>query len=155
MVNDYIKSLFLKITNSGMAFVIGLLSPISKVVQFTKTLNDVLAQVSHMSCYIMDDYSIGLSKHELHQPTEKFLEAMYSNSLLPTILIPSRETLTTATLINNIFNNKYNIIDNILLGIFATDISDHYMIFHISEKCSPDIENGQLIRLVNETRMTK
>ena len=29
------------------------------------------------------------------------------------------------------------------------------MIFHISEKCSPDIEEYQLIRLINETRMTK
>ena len=79
---------------------------------------------------------------------------MYSNSLLPMILKPTRETVTTATLID-IFTNKYNINDNILQGIFATDISDHYMIFHISEKCSPGIEEYQLIRLVNETRMTK
>ena len=86
---------------------------------------------------------------------EKFLEAMYSNSLLPMILKPTRETVTTATLIDNIFTNKYNINDNILQGIFATDISDHYIIFHISEKSSPDIEEYQLIRLVNETRMTK
>ena len=113
------------------------------------------AQVSHMPCYIMGDYNIDLLKHELHQPTEKFLEAMYSNSLLPMILKPTRETVTTATLIDNIFTNKYHINDNILPGIFVTDISDHYMIFHISEKCSPNIEEYQLIRLVNETRMTK
>ena len=108
-----------------------------------------------MPCYIMGDYNIDLLKHELHQPTETFLEAMYSNSLLPMILKPTRETVTIATLINNIFFNKYNINDNILQGIFATDISDHYMIFHISEKCSPGIEEYQLIKLVNETRMTK
>ena len=157
MVNDYIESLFVKISNNGMVFVIGLVyrPPNSNVVQFTETLNDILTQVSHMPCYIMGDYNIDLLKHELHQPTEKFLEAMYSNSLLPMILKPTRETVTTATLIDNIFTNKYNINDNILQGIFATDISDHYMIFHISEKCSPGIEEYQLIRLVNETRMTK
>ena len=71
------------------------------------------------------------------------------------ILKSTRETVTTATLIDNIFTNKYHINDNILQGIFVTDISDHYMIFHISEKCSPDIEEYQLIRLINETRMTK
>ena len=71
------------------------------------------------------------------------------------ILKPTRETETTATLIDNIFTNKYNINDNILQGIFVTDISDHYMIFHISDKCSTDIEEYQLIRLVNEPRMTK
>ena len=66
--------------------------------------------------------------------------------------IQTRETVTTATLIDNIFTIKYHINDNILQGIFVTDISDHFMIFHISEKCSPEY---QLIRLVNETRMTK
>ena len=60
------------------------------------------------------------------------------------IFIPTRETETTATLIDNIFTNKYNINDNILQGIFATDISDHYM-----------ISIYQLIRLVNEPRITK
>ena len=43
-------------------------------------------------------------------------------------------TVTTAILIDNIFVNKYNINDNILQSIFTTDISNHYMIFHISEK---------------------
>ena len=80
---------------------------------------------------------------------------MYSNSLLHMILKPTRETVNTATLIDNIYTNKYHINDNIRQGISVTDISDHYMIFHISEKCSPDIEEYQLIRLVNETRMTK
>ena len=149
MMNDHIESLFVKISNNGMVFVIGIVyrPPNSNVVQFTETLNDILTQVSHMPCYIMGDYNIDLLKHELHQPTEKFLEAMFSNYLLPMILKPTRETVTTATLIDNIFTNTYNSNDNILQGIFATDISDHYMIFHISEKCSPCIEEYQLISL--------
>ena len=157
MVNDYIESLFVKITNNGMVFVIGLIyrPPNSNIVQFTETLNNILGEVSHMPCYIMGDYNIDLLKHELHPPTEKFLEAMYSNSLLPMILKPTRETETTATLIDNIFTNKYNVNDNIFQGIFATDISDHYMIFHISDKCAPDKEEYQLIRLINESRMLK
>ena len=140
-----------------MVFVIGLIyrPPNSNIVQFTETLNNILGEVSHMPCYIMGDYNIDLLKHELHPPTEKFLEAMYSNSLLPMILKPTRETETTATLIDNIFTNKYNVNDNIFQGIFATGISDHYMIFHISDKCAPDIEEYQLIRLINESRMLK
>ena len=39
------------------------------------------------------------------------------------IFKPTRETETAATLKENIFTNKYNIHDNILQGIFATDIS--------------------------------
>ena len=75
MINDYFESLFVKITNNGMAFVIGLVyrPPNSNVVQLTETLNDLLTEVSHMPCYIMGDYNIDLVKHELRQPTEKFL----------------------------------------------------------------------------------
>ena len=86
--------------------------------KFNETPNDIFAQVSHMPCYTMGDYNIDLLKHELNQPTEIFFEAMYSNSLLPMILKPTRETVTTATLIDNIFTNKYHINDNILQGIF-------------------------------------
>ena len=76
MVNDYIESLFVKITNNGMAFVPGVVyrPPNSNVIQFNETLNDILAQVSHMPCYIMGDYNIDLLKHELHQPMENFLK---------------------------------------------------------------------------------
>ena len=79
MVNDYTEFLSVKISNKGMVFVIGLVyrPPNSNVVQFTETLNDILTHVSHMPCYIIGDYNIDLLKHELHQPTETFLEAMY------------------------------------------------------------------------------
>ena len=73
---------------------------------------------------------------------------LYSNSLLPMILKPTRDTETITTLMD-IFTNKYNINDNILQGIFATDISDHYTIFHIHDKCAPYIEEYQLIRLMS------
>ena len=99
MVNDYIESLFIKVSNDAMTLVIGLIyrPPNSNIARYTKTLNDILGQVSHMPCYIMGDYNIDLLKHDLHPPTEKFLEAMYSKSLSPMILKLSRET-ATATL---------------------------------------------------------
>ena len=62
-----------------MAFVIGVVyrPPSSNFVQFNETLNAILAQLSHMPCYIIGDYNIDILKHELHQLTEKILEAMY------------------------------------------------------------------------------
>ena len=127
MMNDYIESLFIKISNDAMPLVIGLVycPPNSNIVQFTENLNDILGLVSHMPCYIMSDYTVDLLKHDVHPLTENFLEAMYSNSLLPTILKPTRETATIATLIDNVFTNKYSINDNIVQCIFATDIVKH------------------------------
>ena len=81
MVNDNIESLFVKITNNGMAFVIGVVyrPPNSNDVQFNETLEDILAQISRMPCYIMGDYNIDLLKHELQQPTEKFLKPCFQS----------------------------------------------------------------------------
>ena len=101
MVNDYIESLFIKISNDTMPLVIG-----------------------RVYCP-PNDCNVDLLKHDLHSLTENCLEAMYSNSLLPTILKPTRETATIATLIDNVFTNKYSINDNIVQCIFATDIVKH------------------------------
>ena len=95
-----------------------------------------------MSCYIIGDYNIDLLKHGNHSQTEQFLDIMYSNSLIPMIYKPTRETSTTATLIDNIFTNSYNV-DNLLLqGLLIADISDHH-------------EQFQLIRLYNERRINE
>ena len=127
MVNCYIESLFIKISNDTMPLVIGLVfcPPNSNIVQLTENFNYILGLVSHMPCYIMSDYTVDLLKHDLHPVTENFLEAMYSNSLLPTIFEPTRETATIATLIDNVFTNKYSIKDIIVRCIFATDIVKH------------------------------
>ena len=52
---------------------------------FNEKLNDILSQVSHMSCNIIGDYNIDLLKHGSHSQTEQFLDIMYSNYLIPMI----------------------------------------------------------------------
>ena len=118
MVNDNIESRFIKISNDVISLVIGLMyrPPNSNIIQFTENWNDILGQVPHMPCYVMGDYNIGFLKHCLHPPTEHFLEGMYSNSLLPMIFKPTRETATTASFIDNVFTNKYSINDDIELN---------------------------------------
>ena len=44
---------------------------------------------------------------------------------------PTKETKNTATLIDNVFTNNYNITDQFLQEILITGISDHYIIFYI------------------------
>ena len=80
----------------------------------------------------MEDYNIDLLKHENHLQTGEFLNNMHSNSLIPLIYKPTRETKTTATLIDNIFTNNYNVNDLLPQGLLITDVSDHYA-FSISE----------------------
>ena len=131
-VLEYIECLFLKINSKDISYVIGIVyrPPNSDIEQFTETLNDILSQITHVPCYIMGDYNLDLLKHECHQPTEYFLNTMYSNSMLPLIYKPTRETDSTATLIDNIFTNNYDVNDQLYQGIFLMDISDHGIFSH-------------------------
>ena len=157
MVSDYIECIFVKIMHNDLSYVIGVMyrPPNSNIVMFNEKLNDILSQISHMPCYIIGDYNIDLLKHDSHLQTEQFLDVMHSNSLIPMIYKPTRETNTTATLIDNIFTNNYCVDDLLLQGLLIADISDHHAIFHIRDKCIPSFANDQyqLIRLCNEQRI--
>ena len=156
-VQGYIECLFPKINFKDIIYIIGIVyrPPNSDIEQFTETLNNILSQISHLPCYIMGDYNFDLLKHECHNPTEHFLNTMYSNSLIPLIFKPTWETDSTATLIDNIFTNHYDVNDQLYQGIFLMDISDHYGIFHIMDKQCAINDSSQLLRVINESRIEK
>ena len=107
--------------------------PGSDVNQFNYVTNDILERVRHERklCYLLGDYNIDLSKHGTHKPTSEFLDMLYGNSFYNLINRPTRNTQTSATLIDNIFTNDMNINEGKVSGVLTTTITDHYPIFHI------------------------
>ena len=156
-VQEYIECLFLKINFKDITYILGFVyrPPNSDIDHFTETLNAILSQISNLPCYIMGDYNLDLLKHEWHNTTEHFLNTMYSNSLKPLIYKPTRETDSTATLIENIFANHYDVNDQLYQGIFLINISDHYGICHIKDKQCTTNDCSQLLRVINESRIEK
>ena len=136
MITDYIECLFVKLSTKDSSYVVGVVyrPPNSNITLFNEKMNDILSKLSNMPCYVMGDYNIDLMKYENHMQTGEFLNNMHSNSLIPLIYKPTRETKTTATLIDNIFTNNYDVNDLLLQGLLITDISDRYAIFHIWDK---------------------
>ena len=65
-----------------------------------------------------------LLKSNKHAPTENFLNANLSLSLVPTITCPTRITKNTATLIDNVFISQ-SWFENFDSGILVNDMSDH------------------------------
>ena len=61
----------------------------------------------------------------------------------------------SATLIDNIFTNNYDVNDQLYQGIFLMDISDHYGIFHILDKYCEDDDCSQLLRVINWSKMDR
>ena len=100
--------------------------PNCNIIDFNDAMSNILEKIGHNSCYIMGDFNLDLMKHDKHPPTEKFLDVMYANHLIPVINRPTRVTMNTCTLIDNTFTNQYDVRENQLHGILKTDITDHF-----------------------------
>ena len=64
-----------------------------------------------------------------HSLTGEFVDVSYANLFVPLIIRPTRLTSHSASLIDNIFTNSF--CNNIVSGLFFTDVSDHLPIFAI------------------------
>ena len=104
------------------------------------TFNDKLGRImdqiksENKLCYLLGDYNINLLNCEKHDPTGQFFDVITSNGFLPIITRPTRVTATSATLIENIFTNNILDVSTSFQGLFVTDLSDHYPIFHIDRQ---------------------
>ena len=103
--------------------------PDSDVDVFVEYLNVFLTSMNHKTgIYIGGDFNINLLDHG-HLKTN-FEKTLLEHNLLPTITRPTRMTRHSATLIDNIFTNKYS---NNVNGILLEDLSDHFPIFTMSQ----------------------
>jgi hypothetical protein len=85
----------------------------------------------HKTIYLMGDFNINLMNIDKHILSSEFLETMFSFSMYPLINKPTRVTMSTATLIDNIYCD--NVLDhNFMNGILITDITDHFPVFTIN-----------------------
>ena len=160
MVCGYIECVFVKINCMGHNFIVGVVyrPPNSNISDFNDSIHDILEKVSNYPCYIMGDFNLDLLKHELHRPSEKFLDIMYANSYIPIINRPTRVTKDTCTLIDNIFTNNISINDHFFNGILTADITDHHILFHIIKSNNDKNVNDneyKIVRIINESRINQ
>ena len=85
--------------------------------------------IKSKNCIIVGDLNIDLMKHETHYNTGEFLNTMLSHGFMPTILLPTRVTNHSCTLIDHIFYYSKTFKNNFLTGNLFTDISDHFANF--------------------------
>ena len=93
-------------------------------------MNDV--RMENKICYLLGDYNIDILNYASHVHTAQFVDMMSSSGFLPLITRPTGVTATSATLIDNIFTNYLEDIGHSIQGLFITDVSDHFPIFHVS-----------------------
>lgn len=77
--------------------------------------------------YIVGDVNVNLL--DLNSQTYSFKNLLYSHYFVPLITSPTRITATTSSLLDNIFTNN---LEHLNQGIIVSDFSDHYPIFSIA-----------------------
>ena len=82
-----------------------------------------LQKESSKRIFLLGDFNIDLSKYELSESINNFMDTLSSNSFLPHILLPTRIS-KTSTLIDNIFSNSTSL-DEIESGNITSTFSDH------------------------------
>ena len=93
---------------------------------FNETFKKFLESVNHKNYILCGDLNINLLNQNSHVGTEMFIDLIYSFGLYPLINRPTRVTLGSSTLIDNIYSNMFKKSTN---GILVNDISDHLPIF--------------------------
>jgi len=66
----------------------------------------------------------------------EFINYCYSSSFFPLVSLPTHVSNTASTCIDHIY---YNQLDAVNVGIFKTDLTDHYPIFAIVDICHDDL----------------
>jgi hypothetical protein len=109
--------------------------------QFGEVLN-VLAK-EKKPCYILGDYNINLLKFQTHLPIGDFINTILSNGFYQLIDKPTRITLNSATLIDNILTNVHS--EKLSPAIWLTDISDHLPVLVTipSKKSLPNMKSSE------------
>ena len=78
----------------------------------------------------MGDYNIDLLKLDSDAPTSTFFDCMTANLFVTHIILPTRVTSTTKTLIDNIYSNSSQYLEGIS-GNLTLSVSDHLAQFLI------------------------
>ena len=104
----------------------------------------------------MGDFNIDLLKYNINDNANNFINQMYASSFYPLITKPTRITKTSATLIDNIFVNRF--CDKTLSGLLFTDLSDHLPVFQITVvQCQTRSQTRETskIRAINDNNISR
>ena len=94
----------------------------------------ILPQLINKQVCVMGDFNINSLNYDSHTPTFDFMNTSLSNNFLPCIILPTRISNNSVTIIDNTFTNVTN--SKITSGNILTHISDHFPQFLILENAN-------------------
>ena len=156
--DSLVESLWLEVSNSNRKYVVAGIyrHPNSNISHFCKQLENSLELVtkSKTPCVIAGDINIDLIKYNTHHDTTDYVNSLLVNNFMPVIIMPSRITSKSATIIDHIYYYEgYNCKKDVQLmsGNLWSDLTDHlpnYFII-VSNHVKPNADRPY-VRLFSE-----
>ena len=152
-----VENLWIKVTKGCNEYIIGAVyrHPGYKINCFTEKLDNIFTQITkcNIPCFIVGDVNIDLKKFQSHQETKAYIDNLIINNFTPTVVMPTRITSKSATIIDHIYytnNGKSNFRDSLTAGNLWCDISDHlpnFLLLECDKSVKYSMENRPFIRL--------
>ena len=129
--------------------------PRGDVKLFTDQIENSLSKIENdrtiKHSVITGDFNIDLIKFDLNNNIHDYLNTILQNSFVPTILLPTRVTDHTCTLIDHIYYFSRNAKTNVASGNLLTDMSDHFANFLILHSNIQSKKNERpIVRIFSE-----
>ena len=123
--------------------------PTGDVKLFTDQIENSLSKIENdrtiKHSVITGDFNIDLIKFDLNNNINDYLNTILQNSFVPAILLPTRVTDHTCTLIDHIYYFSRNAKTNVAYGNLLTDMSNHFVNFLILHSNIQSKENERPI----------
>ena len=133
-----VEDLWIEITNNfGAKYIVSEVyrHPRGNIELFTEQLENSLSKIENdrtiKHSIMTGDFNIDLIKFYLNNNTSKYLNTVVKNGFFPTVLLPTRVTSHTCTLIDHIFHLSRNSRMHVSSGNLMTDMSNHFANFII------------------------
>ena len=152
--NCTVESIFADLKYNNNTITVGCVyrHPSGSIPHFNESLNQCLSKFNGKNMFILGgDINIDLLKTNIAS-TQNYLDNMLSHNLIPSIIIPTRFTDRSITLIDHIFIRlpKSKINNMVTSGNFTTDISDHLSNFAIIDIEIKRTKERPFVRLYNK-----
>ena len=154
------ENVWLDIYCNGTKILIGGIyrHPNQNLATFQNSLDKNLSAISKKkrSCYIFGDMNADFLKYEINNSTKSYLDNLLSYNFMPLLLLPTRVTSRSCTLIDHIYqfaNQSVKKSTTVSTGNILSDISDHFpnfLILNFKNNNSNPVERP-FIRVHNTT----
>ena len=160
--DNELESIFIEIdkntfmTNSNVIIAVTYWMPDLSVEIFNERITAILNTIQREKkiFYSIGDLNIDFLKSDAHISTNSLIDVLYSNNVFPLITKPTRLTNKSATLIDHILTNNFDVNARHFQGILCNSISDHYAVFHIAcnTMMNDSLNNTALIKRIMSHR---